>query len=102
MDFKKEVLEHDGPVLVEFCAPWCGYCRRLAPAVTTVTELYKDKVKVVILNIDDYEALTDSYNIELIPSLILFKKGKKCRPLVNPSSQEDLEKYLKDNGILKD
>lgn len=74
--FNHDVLEADGYVLVDFWAPWCGPCRMLAPTLETIAESYKDKVKILKMNVDDNQATAVKYAIRGIPTLILYKDGK--------------------------
>ncbi len=72
-----EVLGSDKPVLVDFWAAWCGPCRMLAPTVEVVAEKYKDKAKVVKLNVDENIDSPAKYGIRGIPTLVLFKNGEE-------------------------
>lgn len=99
-DFERVVLQADGPVVVEFMATWCGYCRRLAPVIDRLEEACGGKLRVVQVDIDENEALSDSYQVELVPSLILFRDGKPSELLVNPGTQEKIEAWLKENKAL--
>ena len=68
-------------VLVEFSAPWCVYCRRLAPAMEKVAEEYKDILTVGTVNIDNEPELARREKIEVVPTLVLYKNGQAvdCR-----------------------
>ncbi|MBO0722366.1 MAG: thioredoxin [Blastocatellia bacterium] len=72
-----EVLGSDKPVLVDFWAAWCGPCRMLAPTVEAVAEKYRDKAKVVKLNVDENVESPAKYGIRGIPTLILFHHGQE-------------------------
>jgi thioredoxin 1 len=74
--FNQDVIEAEGYVLVDFWAPWCGPCRILAPTLDTIAENYKDKVKILKMNVDDNQATAVKYGIRGIPTLILYKEGK--------------------------
>ena len=65
-----ELIEKEGTV-VEFWAPWCGYCRRLSPVLKQIAGEYPD-LTLVQVNIDDNEELTERYGVETIPSLMVF------------------------------
>ena len=66
-----EEMVHSGKtVLVEFSAPWCVYCRRLAPALESVAEEYKDTLIFTAVNIDDEPELAETEAIEVVPTLL--------------------------------
>ena len=60
-------------VLVEFSAPWCVYCRRLAPAMEKIAEEYNDILTVGSVNIDNEQELARQERIEVVPTLVLYK-----------------------------
>lgn len=74
--FNDEVLKAELPVLVDFWASWCGPCREAAPEVEEVSRSYKGQLKVVTLNIDANLKTTDLYDVQAIPTFLLFKDGK--------------------------
>lgn len=81
-NFQTEVLESEQPVLVDFWAPWCGPCRMLAPTVEEVAGEYAGKVKVGKLNTDEARQAAINYNIQSIPTLLLFKNGQVADTLM--------------------
>lgn len=74
--FKDDVLDAGGPVLVDFWAPWCGYCSKLAPVLDEVAGEIGDKVKIVKVNVDENRALSQKYGVMSLPTMILFKNGE--------------------------
>lgn len=98
-NFKKEVLESGIPVLIDFQAPWCGYCRRLAPAIDMLEKEYAGVVKVGTIDIDNDPELAEQFNVMTIPSLLLFRDGKLAAGVVNPGTRDAVYEWLKENGV---
>ena len=73
--FKRDVLESDLPVLVDFWAPWCGPCKMLSPVLEELYPEIKSKFRVVKVDVDENSATASSYNIRTIPTLMIFHKG---------------------------
>jgi thioredoxin 1 len=75
-NFKAEVLDSSQPVLVDFWAPWCGPCLRLAPTIEELAGEFAGKVRIGKMNTDENNVTPTQYNIQGIPTVILFKGGK--------------------------
>lgn len=93
-NFKQQVLEADKPVLVDFWAPWCVYCRRIAPAFDKIAEQQEDKLIFAKINIDDVPDIAEEYGIDTIPTLLIFKNGKAEGQIVAPDSKARIEEFI--------
>ena len=93
-NFENEVLKSEIPVLVDFWATWCGPCQMLAPTVSAVAEKYDGKVKVCKVDIDENIPLAEKYGIEVIPTLVVFDKGREKTRKSGLMTQAEIEALL--------
>lgn len=88
-NFKAEVLDFDGKVLVDFWATWCGPCQMLTPVMEELSTELEGKVKIVKVNVDDQQDLSSEYNVSSIPTVILFNKGQIVDTLIGFKQKEN-------------
>ena len=90
-----ELSAGEKPLLVEYHAPWCIYCRRIAPAMKQLSERREDLL-IGQVNIDDHPELAKLEQIEVIPTLVLYEKGEALGSIVAPESRSRIEEFLAD------
>ena len=90
------MIHQESPVLVDYWAPWCSYCRRINPAYDKIAEQYADTLTVAKVNIDEEVRLADAEGIEIIPTLVLYHKGKPLGSITAPESKAAIEQFIRD------
>jgi len=95
--FDKYVQEGQELVLVDFWAPWCVYCRRIAPAYEKIAEQYGIRLAVAKVNIDEEPLLANQEQIEVIPTLVLYRGGKALGSIVAPESKAAIEEFIQEH-----
>lgn len=93
-NFQAQVLESSEPVLVDFWAPWCGPCLRLAPTIEEIAGEFAGRVRVGKLNTDENNVTPSKYDISGIPTVILFKGGQVVDRQVGLVPKEKLVSLL--------
>lgn len=91
-----QFMHEEKPVLVDYWAPWCVYCRRIAPAYEKIAEEYADQLVIGKVNIDEEPQLAEAEKIEVIPTLVLYRGGKAVDSIVAPDSKAAIERFIQD------
>jgi len=92
--FQEEVLQETIPTAVDFWAPWCGPCKMITPVLEEIAKKYPGRIKVVKINSDENPSLSSRYNIQGIPTIILFLDGKEVDRLVGAAPREHIMQFL--------
>jgi thioredoxin 1 len=92
--FADDVLNADGPVLVDFWAEWCGPCKMIGPSLEEISDELIGKVTIAKLNIDDHPQTPGKYGVRGIPTMILFKNGAPAATKVGAAPKSQLKGWL--------
>ena len=101
MNMNKEqfqnMMEDGKVVLVDFWAPWCSYCRRINPAYEKIAAQYGADMAVVKVNIDEEPQLAEKEQIEVIPTLVLYRGGEAIGSIVAPESKAMIDAFIQES-----
>ena len=87
----KELIGNEKKILVDFFATWCGPCKMLSP----ILEGYESKIKLIKVDVDDFNELAREYGVMSIPTLVLIEDGKEVKRNIGLINEDELETFLK-------
>lgn len=90
------IIQEEKPVLAEYMAPWCGYCRRIAPALETLAQ-QRDDIVIAQINIDQEPQLAGQEQIEVVPTFVLYQNRQAVASMVAPDSKAKIEAFLRNH-----
>ena len=92
--FQREVLESEGPVVVDFWAPWCGPCHAVEPVLNDLEREHEGRVEFVKLNLDENAETASRYAVLSIPTVILFDGGEPRETVVGARPRSQYEQAI--------
>lgn len=93
-EFEKEVLKNTKPVIVDFFATWCGPCQMLMPVLEEISKERQD-IDIVEIDVDKSRELAYQYEIEAVPTMIIFRNGTAIDRIGGFYPKAELEEVLK-------
>ncbi len=93
-NFTSEVLESRTPVLVEFWATWCGYCRKMEPTIQSLSSEYAGRLKIYKVDIDKNPAIGHRYGVRGLPTLLLFNRGEVAGTILGAADKSTVTRML--------
>ena len=90
-NFNSTIADTEVPVVVDFWAPWCGPCKAIAPILEELATELGDDAKICKVNVDNNGEIAQRFEIQAIPTILIFKEGENIDRIVGMTSKEDLK-----------
>eukprot|EP00747_Dinoflagellata_sp_TGD_P017667 gnl/TRDRNA2_/TRDRNA2_125970_c1_seq1.p1 gnl/TRDRNA2_/TRDRNA2_125970_c1~~gnl/TRDRNA2_/TRDRNA2_125970_c1_seq1.p1 ORF type:complete len:100 (-),score=0.95 gnl/TRDRNA2_/TRDRNA2_125970_c1_seq1:281-580(-) len=94
----KRLIDSDKPVLVDFYADWCGPCKMQAPILKEVSASVHGKARIIKIDVDKNQGIARQYQVQSIPTIILFKKGKPVWRQAGVANKRQLINLIEQNS----
>lgn len=96
-EFDEFVMNQKKTIIVEYTAPWCVYCRRIAPIYERLSREYEEQLLFGAIDTDQEPQLTEQQLIEVLPTFVVYQDGKAVDSIVAPESKVVLEELILEN-----
>ncbi len=96
-----EIIQSDKPVLVDFFAEWCGPCKMMSPILKEVKQELGENASIIKIDVDKNPAVAGHYQVQGVPTLILFKSGKQIWRQSGLVRKKDLVNIIKQQVKIK-
>lgn len=94
-NFDQVIFSEPSPVLVEFYAPWCGHCRRIAPIIEQVAQEYAGRFRFVQLNAAENGESALRFEVRGVPTMLIFVNGQEVDRIVGEVPMETLQAHIR-------
>ena len=93
----QELLNSETPVLIDFFAEWCGPCKMMPPILKQLKNSLGDNIKIVKVDIDKNQSLASTYQVQSVPTIMLFQKSKMLWRTSGVLQAHQIEQIIKEH-----